>query len=143
MDNLTKEQRHRIMSHIRASNTKPEIMLRKALWHRGIRYRKNYKELIGKPDIVITRCKIAIFVDGDFWHGKNMDAIEKRIHSNRTYWLPKIRRNRERDAEVNDVLTEQGWIVLRFWESDIKKQLEQCVAQILEYVPYNDKSIEV
>lgn len=123
------------MSHIRASNTKPEIMLRKALWHRGIRYRKNYKELIGKPDIVITRCKIAIFVDGDFWHGKNMDDIEKQVQSNRTYWLPKIRRNRERDAEVNDVLTEQGWIVLRFWESDIKKQLEQCVAQILEYVP--------
>lgn len=135
MDNLTKEQRHKNMSHIRASNTKPEIMLRKALWHRGIRYRKNYKELIGKPDIVITRCKIAIFVDGDFWHGKNMDAIEKRIQSHRTYWLPKIRRNRERDAEVNDALTEQGWIVLRFWESDIKKQLEQCVAQILEYVP--------
>ena len=123
------------MSHIRASNTKPEIMLRKALWHRGIRYRKNYKELIGKPDIVITRCKIAIFVDGDFWHGKNMDDIEKQVQSNRTYWLPKIRRNRERDAEVNDVLTEQGWIVLRFWESDIKKQLEQCVAQILDYVP--------
>ena len=135
MDNLTKEQRHKNMSHIRASNTKPEIMLRKALWHKGIRYRKNYKELIGKPDIVITRCKIAIFVDGDFWHGKNMDAIEKRIQSHRTYWLPKIRRNRERDAEVNDALTEQGWIVLRFWESDIKKQLEQCVALILEYVP--------
>lgn len=143
MDNLTKEQRHRIMSHIRASNTKPEIMLRKALWHRGIRYRKNYKELIGKPDIVIMRCKIAIFVDGDFWHGKDMNAIEKRIQSHRTYWLPKIRRNRERDAEVNDALTEQGWMVLRFWESDIKKHLEQCVAQILEYVPYNDKSIEV
>lgn len=135
MDNLTKEQRHKNMSHIRASNTKPEIMLRKALWHRGIRYRKNYKELIGKPDIVITRCKIAIFVDGDFWHGKNMDDIEKQVQSNRTYWLPKIRRNRERDAEVNDALTEQGWIVLRFWESDIKKHLEQCVAQILDYVP--------
>ena len=142
MDNLTSEQRHKVMSHVRSSNTKPEIMLRKALWHKGIRYRKNYKELIGKPDIVITRCKIAIFVDGDFWHGKNMDAIEKRIQSHRTYWLPKIRRNRERDAEVNDALTEQGWIVLRFWESDIKKQLEQCVAQILEYVPYH-KSIEV
>ena len=135
MDNLTKKQRHKNMSHIRASNTKPEIMLRKALWHRGIRYRKNYKELIGKPDIVITRCKIAIFVDGDFWHGKNMDDIEKQVQSNRTYWLPKIRRNRERDAEVNDALTEQGWIVLRFWESDIKKHLEQCVAQILDYVP--------
>ena len=142
MDNLTKEQRHKNMSHIRASNTKPEIMLRKALWHKGLRYRKYYKERIGKPDLVITRCKIAIFVDGDFWHGKNMDAIEKRIQSHRTYWLPKIRRNRERDAEVNDALTEQGWIVLRFWESDIKKQLEQCVAQILEYVPYH-KSIEV
>lgn len=135
MDVLTKEQRHKNMSHIRASNTKPEIMLCKALWHIGIRYRKNYKKLIGKPDIVITRCKIAIFVDGDFWHGKNMDVIEKQVQSNRTYWLTKIRRNRERDAEVNDALTEQGWIVLRFWESDIKKQLGQCVSQILDYVP--------
>lgn len=143
MDVLTKEQRHKNMSHIRCSNTKPEIMLRKALWHRGIRYRKNYKGLPGKPDIVITRCKIAIFVDGDFWHGKNMDVIDNQIQSNRSYWLPKIRRNKERDAEVNDALTEQGWIVLRFWERDIKTQLEQCVIQILEYVPYNDKSIEV
>lgn len=135
MDNLTKEQRHKNMLHIRSSNTKPEIILRKALWHRGIRYRKNYKGLPGKPDIVITRCKIAIFVDGDFWHGKNMTVIDNQIQSNRSYWLPKIRRNKERDAEVNDALTEQGWIVLRFWESDIKKQLESCVAKILEYVP--------
>lgn len=135
MDNLTKEQRHKNMLHIRSNNTKPEIMLRKALWHRGIRYRKNYKGLLGKPDIVITRCKIAIFVDGDFWHGKNMTAIDNQIQSNRSYWLPKIRRNKERDAEVNDALTEQGWIVLRFWESDIKKQLESCIAKILEYVP--------
>lgn len=135
MDNLTKEQRHKNMLHIRSNNTKPEIILRKALWHRGIRYRKNYKGLPGKPDIVITRCKIAIFVDGDFWHGKNMDVIDNQIQSNRSYWLPKIRRNKKRDEEVNDALTEQGWIVLRFWESDIKKQLESCIAQILEYVP--------
>lgn len=135
MDNLTKEQRHKNMLHIRSNNTKPEIILRKALWHRGIRYRKNYKGLPGKPDIVITRCKIAIFVDGDFWHGKNMDVIDNQIQSNRSYWLPKIRRNKERDAEVNDTLTEQGWIVLRFWESDIKKRLESCITKILEYVP--------
>lgn len=135
MDVLTKEQRHKNMSHIRSSNTKPEIILRKALWHRGIRYRKNYKGLTGKPDIVITRCKIAIFVDGDFWHGKDMAVIENQIQSNRIYWLPKIRQNKERDVEVNDALTEQGWIVLRFWESDIKKRLEQCIEQILDYVP--------
>lgn len=135
MDNLTKKQRTYTMRAIRSKNTKPEIILRKALWHRGIRYRKNYKGLPGKPDIVITRCKIAIFVDGDFWHGKNMTVIDNQIQSNRSYWLPKIRRNKERDAEVNDALTEQGWIVLRFWESDIKKQLESCVAKILEYVP--------
>lgn len=135
MDNLTKEQRHKNMLHIRSSNTKPEIILCKALWHRGIRYRKNYKGLPGKPDIVITRCKIAIFVDGDFWHGKNMDVIDNQIQSNRSYWLPKIRRNKERDEEVNDALTEQGWIVLRFWESDIKKRLESCITKILEYVP--------
>jgi len=139
MDNLTKEQRHKNMSRIRSKNTKTEVILRKALWHQGIRYRKNYNKLPGKPDIAITRYRIAIFVDGDFWHGKNMDQINKQIKSNRGYWLPKLEKNKQRDLEINDLLTEQGWLVLRFWESDIKKDLNECLKTIFSYIPKKNK----
>lgn len=131
MDDLTKEQRHKNMVNIKSNNTKAEATLRKALWAKGIRYRKNYKALPGKPDIVITKCKIAIFVDGDFWHGRGME----RIQSNREYWIPKLKRNIERDKEVNDMLTEMGWLVMRFWASDLKKDLTGCVNRILSEIP--------
>lgn len=136
MDNLTPAQRHKNMKHIRYQDTKPEVILRKALWHRGIRYRKNYSALPGKPDIVLTRPKIAIFVDGDFWHarGHQMHPGEQ-VKSNKEYWGPKLKSNVERDKEVNDMLTELGWIVLRFWESDIKKNLEGCIQEIFRYLP--------
>lgn len=136
MDNLTPAQRHKNMKHIRYQDTKPEVILRKALWHRGIRYRKNYSALPGKPDIVLTRPKIAIFVDGDFWHarGHQMQPGEQ-VKSNKEYWGPKLKSNVERDKEVNDMLTELGWIVLRFWESDIKKNLEGCIQEIFRYLP--------
>lgn len=137
MDVLTKEQRHKNMSHIRAQNTKPEILLRKALWHCGLRYRKNYKMLPGSPDIAITRYRIAVFVDGDFWHAKGHQGHQEhpgeQIGSNKEYWQKKLKRNVERDKEVNDELTDRGWLVLRFWESDIKKDLQKCVDMICEY----------
>lgn len=132
MDDLTKEQRHKNMVNIKSNNTKAEVKLRKALWKKGVRYRKNYTALPGKPDIVITKCKIAIFVDGDFWHGRGME----RIKSNRDYWIPKLMRNVERDKEVNDKLTELGWLVLRFWVSDLKKDFDGCVEKILQEIPY-------
>lgn len=135
MANLTKEQRHKIMSHVRSCNTKPEIVLRNALWHRGIRYRKNYGDLPGKPDMAIMRYRIAIFVDGDFWHGRDMEKTSSQIKNNRDYWIPKLQRNKMRDAEVNDLLTEQGWLVLRFWESDIEKHLDKCLETIVSYIP--------
>lgn len=121
----------KIMSHIHGKDTKPELKLRKALWHKGIRYRKNVRTLPGIPDIVIMRCKIAIFVDGDFWHGREIE----RIKSNRDYWIPKLKRNQARDKEVNDQLTERGWLVLRFWESDLKKDFDKCVKRILLEIP--------
>ena len=136
MDNLTQEQRHKTMSRIHGSNTKPEIILRKALWHKGIRYRKNYAKLPGKPDIAITRCKIAVFVDGDFWHARDMNNLNESIRTHRDYWIPKLRRNKDRDAEVNDMLTEQGWLVLRFWESDIEQNLNRCIKHICGFIPY-------
>ena len=110
-------------------------MVRKALWHKGIRYRKNISSLPGKPDIVLTRQKIAIFVDGDFWHARgNKNNPGGQVESNKDYWQKKLARNVERDREVNDELTEMGWLVLRFWESDVKKDLEGCIKHIEEYL---------
>lgn len=134
MDDMTKEQRHKNMSHIRAENTKAEVLLRKALWHRGIRYRKNYKKLPGKPDIAITRCHIAVFVDGDFWHARgHQERPGEQVKSNPQYWQKKLARNVERDKEVNDELTSMGWLVLRFWASDVEKELDACVSKICDY----------
>lgn len=134
VDNLTPDQRRKNMRRIKSKDTKPEVLLRKALWHCGLRYRKNDKRLPGKPDIVLTKQKIIIFVDGDFRHGRDMEKIQQQIKSNSEYWLPKIARNVERGREVNEILLAQGWLVLRFWESDIKKDLPWCVRQILSYI---------
>ena len=135
LDVLTPEQRSHNMQKISSKNTKPEIILRKALWHMGVRYRKNWKKLPGCPDIALTRQKIAIFVDGDFWHAKgHQDNPGEQVKSNRNYWVPKLRRNVERDREVNDELTEEGWLVLRYWDSDIKKHLPSVLADIKKYL---------
>lgn len=134
MDDLTPEQRKKNMRAIRSKDTTIELTLRKALWQRGIRYRKNYKGLIGKPDIVITKYRIAVFCDSDFWHGYDWENRKARIKSNQNYWIPKIERNMKRDREVTAALVEQGWIVLRFWEHTIRKELEECVDDIQEAV---------
>lgn len=134
MDDLTPEQRKKNMRAIRSKDTTIELALRKALWQRGIRYRKNYKGLIGKPDIVITKYRIAVFCDSDFWHGYDWENRKERIKSNQDYWIPKIERNMKRDREVTEALVEQGWIVLRFWEHTIRKELEECVNDIQEAV---------
>ena len=134
MDDLTPEQRKKNMRAIRSKDTTIELALRKALWQRGIRYRKNYKGLIGKPDIVITKYRIAVFCDSDFWHGYDWENRKSRIKSNQNYWIPKIERNMKRDREVTEALVEQGWIVLRFWEHTIRKELEECVNDIQEAV---------
>ena len=136
MDVLTKEQRHKNMQNIRSTNTKAERLLRKALWHHGIRYRKNYKELPGKPDIAITKYKIAVFVDGDFWHARgHEDNPGEQVQTNNTFWAKKLKRNIERDKEVNQALLEMGWLVLRFWDSDVKKDRRACVKDIMQYLP--------
>lgn len=130
MDRLTKEQRHRNMQAIRSSGTEIERMLAKALWHKGYRYRKNYKKLIGKPDLVLHKHKIVVFCDSEFWHGRDFKETIKRIGTNRKFWEAKIIRNRERDKKVNQELRRQGWRVLRFWETDIKRDLSGCIAEI-------------
>lgn len=133
MDNLTPEQRRKNMQHIRSKDTSIEIKLRKALWHEGIRYRKNYKALPGKPDIAITKYRIAIFCDSSFWHGRDFDS-KKPVETNHKYWNTKIRSNMERDREVNQSLRLMEWIVLRFWDIDINKRLEECIQTVKEAV---------
>ena len=138
-DNLTPEQRRKNMQAIKCRDTSIELSLRKALWKKGIRYRKNYKLLIGKPDILITKYKIAVFCDSDYWHGYDWENRSKRIKSNRDYWIPKINRNMERDKEVTESLERDGWLVLRFWEWQIRRQLDECVAEILSAVESRKK----
>lgn len=135
-DDMTKEQRHKNMQHIKSSNTKIEVLLRKALWERGYRYRKNYKALPGKPDIVLTKYKIAIFCDGEFFHGKDREVLKPKLENsnNSEYWISKISRNKERDDEVNKKLLFMGWTVIRFWENDIKKHTDECVKVIEEAI---------
>ena len=128
-DNLTAEQRKKNMQHIKSKDTKIEVLLRKELWKRGYRYRKNYSKLPGKPDIVLTKYKIAIFCDSEFFHGKDWEVLKTRLEkgNNSDYWLKKISRNRERDDEINKQLLFQGWTVIRFWGKDILKNLDECI----------------
>lgn len=133
-DDLTPEQCRRNMQAIHSKDTTIELLLRKALWERGVRYRKNYKKLIGKPDIAITKYKIAVFCDSDYWHGYDWENRNQRIKSNRDYWVPKIERNMARDREVTEALQRDGWLVLRFWEWQIRKHLIECVESVLQAI---------
>lgn len=130
-DRLTPEQRHKNMQHIRNKDSKIELLLRKELWHRGLRYRKNVKSITGCPDIAFKCLKIAVFCDSEFWHGFDWENRKNDIKSNREFWIKKIERNRARDEEVNSALFADGWIVLRFWGKDIKNNLSAC-ADIIE-----------
>lgn len=136
MDNLTKEQRERNMQNIKSKDTKIEILLRKALWKKGYRYRKNYKKLPGKPDIAITKYKVAIFCDGEFFHGKDWEILKPRLEkgNNSTYWINKIDKNRKRDHEVDQALLFLGWTVIRFWGGDIQKNVDECIKVIDETI---------
>ena len=124
------------MKRIRSKDTMIEVLLRKALWKRGYRYRKNYNKLPGHPDIAITKYRIAIFCDGDFFHGKDLDVLLPRLEksNNSEFWIKKITRNRLHDNEINKKLKFEGWNVIRFWGSDIKNHLEECIKAVDEAV---------
>ena len=130
MDNHSPEQRHKNMKAIKSKDTKIEVMLRKELWARGLRYQKNSKKVFGKPDIVFIGKKVAVFCDSEFWHGYDWDNKKKEFKSHQDFWIPKIERNIARDKEVNDQLKRTGWTVLRFWGNDIKKNLQACADEI-------------
>lgn len=130
MDVLTPEQRRRNMQAIKSKETKMEVRLAKALWAKGYRYRKNYKGVFGKPDLVLVKYKIAVFVDSEYFHGKDWEVQKHRIQTNQAFWWQKIESNIERDKKVNAQLTKNGWKVIRFWSHDVKKNLDFCILQI-------------
>ena len=132
-DNLTPKQRKKAMQHNRSKDTSIEIRLRTALWNKGIHYRKNVKSLPGKPDIAITKWKIAVFCDGSFWHGRDWEH-KKPVMENRQYWGKKIQGNIKRDADATRLLRGLGWVVLRFWDVDINKNLDSCVDAVQQAV---------
>ena len=126
----TKEQISKNMKRNKSKDTQPELLLRKELWHRGLRYRKNYNKLFGKPDIVFLGARIAVFIDGKMWHGYDWEQQKNDFKSHREYWIPKIEQNRARDFEVTQELIELEWLVLRFWDFEIKQDLQGCADKI-------------
>ena len=120
------------MSNVHLKGGKAETALAKALWAEGVRYRKNYRKLPGSPDIAITKYKIAVFVDGEFWHGYDWENRKGKLKSNREYWIEKIEENIARDKRNDKLLQESGWITIHFWEKEVNKDLERCKTEVLE-----------
>jgi len=128
----TSKTRSKLMSKIKSKDTRPEIILRKAIWNLGYRYSLKNTFITGKPDIVFKEKKVAVFVDGEFWHGYNWKAKKSRIKSNKDYWTNKIEKTIQRDKKNTVILSKSGWIVLRFWEKDIDNDLKKCLNKIVK-----------
>ena len=122
------------MSKVRLKNGKAETILAKRLWHKGYRYRKNYKKLPGSPDIALTTYKVAVFVDGEFWHGENWEERKTKLKHNREYWIEKIEENMARDKRVDSQLQEIGWTTIHFWEKQVLKHTDECVDIIINQI---------
>ena len=135
----TKEQISYNMKRVKNKDTDIELILRKALWKKGLRYRKNVNGIYGHPDIAWKTKKIAVFIDSEFWHGYDWENRKKDFKSHQDFWVPKIERNMARDVEVTEHLENEGWIVIRFWGEQIKKHLDDCVKVVVEAV--NGKSV--
>jgi DNA mismatch endonuclease (patch repair protein) len=125
------------MSRIRSAETKIEVLVRSGLHRAGLRFRKNLKGVAGRPDIAFTRKKVAVFIDGDFWHARiladhGLERLQASLKTrNRDYWINKFARNRARDLAVTKKLEESGWLVLRLWESDVRKDIDLALEGIL------------
>ena len=122
------------MSKVHLKNGKAETILAKHLWHEGYRYRRNYKKLPGSPDIALTTYHVAVFVDGEFWHGENWEERKAKLKHDREYWIEKIEENIARDKRVDDQLQEMGWATVHFWEKQVLKNTDQCVDTILKLI---------
>lgn len=134
-ENVT-NQRHKIMSRIHGKDTKIEVALRQALWEKGYRYRINYKMLPGRPDICLTKYKIAIFCDSEFFHGKDWEILKPRLEkgNNGVYWVKKIQENIERDCKKDKELLFLGWTVIHFWGKEILNNTDECIKVIEETI---------
>ena len=130
----TTEAISRRMGNVSLKGGKAETALAKALWKEGLRYRKNYKRIPGSPDIAITKYKVAIFVDGEFWHGENWVERKARLKSNREYWIEKIEENIARDKRNDELLEELGWTPIHFWEKEVKNDLQRCVHKVIDEI---------
>lgn len=130
MKRKTKEQISYNMSRVKNKDSDIELLLRKELWKRGLRYRKNVKDILGKPDIALKKYKIAVFCDSEFWHGYDWENRKYDFKTNKEFWYKKIERNIERDKEVTSRLEKEGWLVIRFWGKDIKSNLLDCADKI-------------
>ena len=141
---ITTEDISKRMANVSLKGGKSETMLARAIWHMGIRYRKNYKSLPGSPDIAITKYKVAVFVDGEFWHGENWEERKQKLKNNRDYWIEKIEENIARDKRNDAILREMGWTPLHFWEKDIKKDVQKCADKVVDAVQVNfTKTVEL
>lgn len=134
-DTVTPKRRSEIMSHIKSKDTSIELLVRRYLFSLGYRYRINYKELPGKPDIVFTKKKIAIFIHGCYWHGHNCGSrYAHTSQSNKTYWEAKIQRTQQRDQEQVTTLEKLGWRVLVLWECEVKQNFDDCTQQLISFI---------
>ena len=122
------------MQSNKSKGTKPELVLAKAMWALGLRYRKNSGSIFGKPDFSFKKYKVAVFVDGEFWHGKDWEQRKAEIKGNREFWIAKIERNIRRDMEVTGRLKAEGWTVLRFWSNDVVKNATYCAEKVKEII---------
>lgn len=122
------------MGNVSLKGGSSERELAKSLWGAGVRYRKNYKRLPGSPDIAITKYKVAVFVDGEFWHGENWEERKTKLKSNREYWIEKIEENIARDKRNDRLLEEMGWVPIHFWEKDVKKHLGSCLNKVIDAI---------
>lgn len=119
------------MSHVKTKKNSAEVMLAKSLWHKGYRYRLNYKELPGSPDIALTKYRIAIFIDGEFWHGKDFEQRKTKLKNNKVYWIEKIQENIDRDLKNDKLLRQMDWYPIHFWSNDVIKYCNQCVEEVI------------
>ena len=135
-DNLTPEQRSYCMSRIKGKDSRLELLVRSELHRRGLRFRKNVKELLGKPDVVFTAAKVAVFIDGDFWHGYRFPSWEHKLSD---FWKKKISKNRERDVKNQQMLRAMGWKVLRVWQHEIETDFGGSIDRIVSTVRATQK----
>ena len=119
------------MSHVKTKRNSAEVMIAKSLWHRGYRYRLNYKALPGSPDIALTKYRIAIFIDGEFWHGKDFEQRKTKLKNNKDYWIEKIQENIDRDLKNDKLLRQMEWYPIHFWSNDVIKYCNQCVEEVI------------